>query len=409
MKIKYLKNLSFFFSILFLFLLTILFILTLIISYKPIKLNFTDYFDRESKTFKRIDIKEIGDIYISFNKSSKNFELLIEDLLIDETYLPSTLISLDFTFSENIFQTSIKIFDAEITLRDKSNFENVRADEKNLVDLISEKITFIQIFNVIEIINSKILIFADDNVSQKYSVDLNFKNNSAFILLSELFSKNNFVTINLDFSDNFFFNFKSNNFNIDILSFLYPKRLVAFDDLRISGESNLEINRNSKIESFEFDLFLTGSMSYETNFKEKLLIVGDGPEKQKLEELTSRLNLSKNIFFIKHQNKVGEVIKLIDIFCMNSKFEGLGLIMLEAMYFSKPIIAPSISAIPEVVKNEINGLIVKSNDIYAYSNAMLKFISEDYRRQNSMNSKYILNKKFNFNIMIEKTINLYKE
>ena len=73
---------------------------------------------------KRIDIKEIGDIYISFNKSSKNFELLIEDLLIDETYLPSTLISLDFTFSENIFQTSIKIFDAEITLRDKSNFEN---------------------------------------------------------------------------------------------------------------------------------------------------------------------------------------------------------------------------------------------------------------------------------------------
>jgi len=141
----------------------------------------------------------------------------------------------------------------------------------------------------------------------------------------------------------------------------------------------------------------------------KLLIVGDGPEKQKLEELTSRLNLSKNIFFIKHQNKVGEVIKLIDIFCMNSKFEGLGLIMLEVMYFSKPIIAPSISAIPEVVKNEINGLIVKSNDIYAYSNAMLKFISEDYRRQNSMNSKYILNKKFNFNIMIEKTINLYKE
>ena len=34
--------------------------------------------------------------------------------------------------------------------------------------------------------------------------------------------------------------------------------------------------------------------------------------------------------------------------------------MLEAMYFSKPIIAPSISAIPEVVKNEINGLIVRS-------------------------------------------------
>ena len=71
MKIKYLKNLSFFFSILLLLIFTILFILNINISYKPIKLNFTNYFDRESKTFKKIDIKEIGDIYLSFNKSPK--------------------------------------------------------------------------------------------------------------------------------------------------------------------------------------------------------------------------------------------------------------------------------------------------------------------------------------------------
>ena len=58
MKIKYLKNFSFFFSILFLFFVTILVILTIIISFKPIKLNFTDYFDRESKVFKKIDVRK---------------------------------------------------------------------------------------------------------------------------------------------------------------------------------------------------------------------------------------------------------------------------------------------------------------------------------------------------------------
>ena len=130
MKIKYLKNLSFFFSILFLFFVTILIVLTVTISYKPIKLNFTDYFDRESKIFEKIDIKEIGDIYLSFNNSSKNFELLIEDLLIQETFLPNTLISLDFTFSENIFDTSIKIFDADITLRKENNFEEIELNKK---------------------------------------------------------------------------------------------------------------------------------------------------------------------------------------------------------------------------------------------------------------------------------------
>ena len=271
MKIKYLKNLSFFFSILLLFIFTILFILTLIISYKPIKLNFTNYFDRESKTFKKIDIKEIGDIYLSFNKSSKNFELLIEDLLIEETYLPSTLISLDFTFSENIFDTSIKIFDAEITLRDESKFDNLSVDEKTLEDFFSDKLTFLQYFNVIEIINSKILLFVNDNFAQKYLVDLNFKNNFEFILLRELSSIDNFVTVNLDFSDNFLFNFKANNFNIDLISLFSPRNFFIFDNLRVTGESSLEISRNSKIESFDYNLFLNGKVSYETNFSKKLL------------------------------------------------------------------------------------------------------------------------------------------
>ena len=49
-----------------------------------------------------------------------------------------------------------------------------------------------------------------------------------------------------------------------------------------------------------------------------------------------------------HIESVGNMLKKIDVFGMNSRFEGLGLVMLEAMFFSKPIIAPKISAIPEV-------------------------------------------------------------
>ena len=153
MKIKYLKNFSFFFSIFFLFFVTILVILTIIISFKPIKLNFTDYFDRESKVFKKIDVREIGDIYLSFNKSSKNFELLIEDLLIEETYLPSTLISLDLTFSENLFDTSIKVFDADITFRDDRKFDSENINKESLISLLSEKLYFLKNFNVVELIN----------------------------------------------------------------------------------------------------------------------------------------------------------------------------------------------------------------------------------------------------------------
>ena len=114
-------------------------------------------------------------------------------------------------------------------------------------------------------------MFVKDNFAQKYLVDLNFKNNSAFILLRELSSIDNFVTVNLDFSDNFLFNFKANNFNIDLISLFSPRNFFIFDNLRVTGESSLEISRNSKIESFDYNLFLNGKVSYETNFSKKLL------------------------------------------------------------------------------------------------------------------------------------------
>lgn len=145
-----------------------------------------------------------------------------------------------------------------------------------------------------------------------------------------------------------------------------------------------------------------------TSKKVKLLIVGDGPEKQDLKKLTNKLNLDKNVTFIDHQQKVGEIIKIIDVFCMNSKFEGLGLIMLEVMYFMKPIIAPSISAIPEVVKDDTNGLIVKPNDAIEYSNAMLKLTESEKRKKLSLQTKDILNNNFNFDIMVSRTVKLYK-
>ena len=135
------------------------------------------------------------------------------------------------------------------------------------------------------------------------------------------------------------------------------------------------------------------NLKKKTSKKIKLLIVGDGPEKQSLIDLTKTLNLSGDIRFIGHEYKVGEIIKLIDVFCMNTKFEGLGLVMLEVMYFGKPIIGPSVSAIPEVVENNVNGLIVKSENEDDYANAMLKLT--DFKKKSFLSTECqkILNKK----------------
>ena len=119
-------------------------------------------------------------------------------------------------------------------------------------------------------INSKIQFFFNETVPLKYSIDLNFKNSSAFVLLSELSSKDNFVTVNFNFSDNFLI-LKQIILILTFLDFFSPKDLLILDQLKISGESSLEISKDSKIESFNFNFFLNGDVSYETNFGPKIL------------------------------------------------------------------------------------------------------------------------------------------
>ena len=118
MKSKYLKNFSIFLSFLLLVILTFLIFFTVIISIKPLKLSFLDYFDRESIILKKTEIDEIGDIFLTFNKVSKNFELIVEDIVVGDFFSPSVLVSLDLSlFSEKFLKTSLKIFDGEVSYR----------------------------------------------------------------------------------------------------------------------------------------------------------------------------------------------------------------------------------------------------------------------------------------------------
>ena len=124
MKSKRKIRLSFFISIIFLFFFTVISSFIFIISLKPVKINFLDFFDRESKIFEKIKVEEIGDVFLSFNKVTKNFELLVEDLVYEDSYFPNILITLDLTFEKNLFNTSLKIFDGDIDITLSRKSEN---------------------------------------------------------------------------------------------------------------------------------------------------------------------------------------------------------------------------------------------------------------------------------------------
>lgn len=88
----------------------------------------------------------------------------------------------------------------------------------------------------------------------------------------------------------------------------------------------------------------------------RLIIVGEGPEKESLKLRALNLDVAKEVEFRGKIENVGEFFAEIDVFLLTSKYEGFGLAILEAMTFNVPIVAVSVSAIPEVLGSLYPGL-----------------------------------------------------
>lgn len=80
----------------------------------------------------------------------------------------------------------------------------------------------------------------------------------------------------------------------------------------------------------------------------KLLLIGDGPERSRCEELSRKLGLSADIRFLGKQDAVEELLAVSDLFLLPSASESFGLAALEAMACQVPVISSDVGGIPEV-------------------------------------------------------------
>lgn len=107
--------------------------------------------------------------------------------------------------------------------------------------------------------------------------------------------------------------------------------------------------------------------------KSKLLIVGDGPTKIQLVNLTKKLKLDKNITFSGWVNNVSSYQNKANIFVLSSKREGFPYVLLETMSLAKPIISTEAPHGPsEVLDGGKYGILVPVNDVHALEKAMIK-------------------------------------
>lgn len=87
----------------------------------------------------------------------------------------------------------------------------------------------------------------------------------------------------------------------------------------------------------------------------KLLMVGDGPEKEKAEQLCEELNIQDKVIFFGNSHEINSILNYSDLFLLPSETESFGLAALEAMAWRVPIISSNSGGLPEVNINGFSG------------------------------------------------------
>jgi N-acetyl-alpha-D-glucosaminyl L-malate synthase BshA len=90
----------------------------------------------------------------------------------------------------------------------------------------------------------------------------------------------------------------------------------------------------------------------------RLMLIGDGPDRHKVERLIDRLDLRKNVMMMGYRNDVPDLLRCADMLVLCSETESAPLTILEAMSTGLPVIATNVGGIPEIVRNGENGYLV---------------------------------------------------
>lgn len=95
-----------------------------------------------------------------------------------------------------------------------------------------------------------------------------------------------------------------------------------------------------------------------------LTLVGDGPDRDTLEQMVRDLNLSSHVHFVGYQTQtqVRDRLQASDLFILSSFAEGIPVVLMEAMATGLPVIAPQIAGIAELVEDSISGYLVPPGD-----------------------------------------------
>jgi N-acetyl-alpha-D-glucosaminyl L-malate synthase BshA len=137
----------------------------------------------------------------------------------------------------------------------------------------------------------------------------------------------------------------------------------------------------------------------------KLMMVGDGPEKEKAEYLCQELGILDKVIFFGNSNEIDKILGLTDLFLLPSETESFGLAALEAMACGVPVISSNSGGLPEVNFDGISGYLSDVGNTDEMAQNALKILKDDVVLSQFKANALVVAQKFD----IKNILPLYEE
>lgn len=140
------------------------------------------------------------------------------------------------------------------------------------------------------------------------------------------------------------------------------------------------------------------------------LVVGEGPERARLERLAAELSVADAVRFLGHRSDVPALLRALDIAVCSSDYEGSPLAVLEYMEAGLPIVSTAVGGIPDLIESGVHGLLVPAEDPPALASAVAELLREPQRaRQMGAQARARRLAEFDFDAMVRRIEALYDE
>jgi len=109
-----------------------------------------------------------------------------------------------------------------------------------------------------------------------------------------------------------------------------------------------------------------------------VLVIGTGDLQQELMDLCQRLKITEHVKFLGHRKDMPDLYRIMDVLCLPSIYEGLGLVLIEAMLCNVPTIGSNIDGITEIIQDGINGFLIPPGDVSVLVQKLRKIYKDEY-------------------------------